>query len=117
MRVGKATRLPLESLLYQTDMFRSIVKSVSMRRLYCDVLIGLADPADTAMVSGYLWSLASAVNVSPEFHMSVTPDFSSERLDGSIAAELKFRLLWVVVALVGALTKKPVRQLFRGMRT
>jgi len=116
-RTGETVRLLRESLPHLIGLLKSFARSVSVRRLSCDISLGLADPADTAAMSGYLWSLASVVNASPKCHLSVKPDFSSERLDGSIAVELKVRLLRIVAAFVGALTKKPVRKSFRGMRT
>jgi hypothetical protein len=116
-RIGETFRLLRESSPHLTDLLRAFERSVSVRGLSCEILFGLNDPADTAATSGYLWSLMSVVNASPKCHLAVRPDFLSERLDGSIAVELKVRLLRIVAAFVRALTKKPVRQLFRGART
>jgi hypothetical protein len=116
------TRMPemgslfIESYPSFANMLTAFTNSISIKRLSFDVAIGLGSPADTAMVSGYLWSLASVVNVYPLIYLSVEPDFQEERLDGSVMIELKVRLLRIALAFIKAFTKKPVRRLFSRMR-
>ncbi|MEE9585685.1 MAG: DUF2953 domain-containing protein [Nitrososphaerales archaeon] len=105
-----------ESYPYFTNVLNAFTKSISIKRLSFNVTIGLGSSADTAIVSGYLWSLASIVNVYPPIYLSVEPDFQEERLDGSMMIELKVRLLRIAVAFIKAFSKKPVRRLFSRMR-
>jgi hypothetical protein len=105
-----------ESLPYLPRLLRTFLRSLSAERFSCNVAIGLDDPADTAVVSGVLWSLGSMINASPRAYLSVEPDFREERLDGYVIAELRVRLVWIALATVSALTKRPVRQLLLGMR-
>ncbi|MCP8316970.1 MAG: DUF2953 domain-containing protein [archaeon] len=104
-----------ESFPYLKHILNAFMKSISIERFSCNVTMGLDSPADTAMISGYMWSLASLVNVFPKAYLSVKPDFQEKRLDGSMMVELKVRLLWIAVALIRAFSKKPIRQLFRKM--
>ncbi|MCL4437371.1 MAG: DUF2953 domain-containing protein [Thaumarchaeota archaeon] len=106
----------LESLPYLPDITRTFLRSITIERLSVDVKLGLGGPVETAVMSGYLWSLASLVNSLPKSGLSVRPNFQEEQLEGSLITDLKIRLLWVAAALVKALTKKPVRQLFTSMR-
>ncbi len=106
----------LESLPYLPSIFRTFMRSLTIERLSADVELGLGSPVETAMVSGYLWSLASVVNVSPKADFSVRPNFQEERFEGSFVTDLKIRLLWIVVAMLKAVTKRPVRRLFTSMR-
>jgi|APFre7841882654_1041346.scaffolds.fasta_scaffold07632_3 hypothetical protein len=81
-------------------------------------LVRLNDPADTAVICGYLWALTSAVSL-PGTHIRVDPYFEGERLTGSLNAEIRSRLLWVVVVFINALREKPIRRLLKnsvGMR-
>jgi hypothetical protein len=106
----------LESLPYLPGIVRTFMRSLTVERFSADVAVGLGSPAETAIISGYLWSLASIVNVLPKVNFSVRPNFQEEQLEGSVATKLKIRLLWIAVALVKAGTKKPVRKLFTSMR-
>ena len=106
----------VESLPYFPSIFRTFIRSLTVERFSADVELGLGSPVETAVVSGYLWSLASLVNISPKADLTVKPNFQEEQLEGSLITDLKIRLLWIAVALVKAVTKKPVRQLFTSMR-
>ena len=106
----------MESLPYFPSIFRTFIRSLTVERFSADVELGLGSPVETAVVSGYLWSLASLVNISPKADLTVKPNFQEEQIEGSLVTDLKIRLLWIVVALVKAVTKKPVRQLFTSMR-
>ncbi len=105
-----------ESLPHLPGIMRTFLKSLTIERFSADVAVGLGSPFDTAIVSGYLWSLASIVNMSPRANFSVRPNFLEEQLEGSLSTDLKIRLLWIFVAFIKAGSKKPVRQLFTGMR-
>ncbi|MCP8312634.1 MAG: DUF2953 domain-containing protein [Candidatus Methylarchaceae archaeon HK02M1] len=115
-RIPETVSLFVESFPYIRNILKAAMKSISIKRFSCDVVMGLDSPVDTAVVSGYLWSLASIVNVFPKVYLSVKPDFQERRLDGSIMVELKVRLLRIVLAFVRAFFKKPVRQFFGKMR-
>ena len=106
----------MESLPYFPSIIRTFMRSLTVERFSADVELGLGSPVETAVVSGYLWSLASLVNISPKADLTVKPNFQEEQLEGSLITDLKIRLLWIAVALVKAVTKKPVRQLFTSMR-
>lgn len=115
-RILRIISLLWESLPYLTRIWNAFLKSISIEKFSFDFIIGLNSPVDTAVVSGYFWSLASVVNVIPNAHLSIKPDFKEERLDGSMIVKLKFRLFWIVASFVKAFTKKPVRLLFKEMR-
>ena len=115
-RMSKILLVLPESFPYLKGILDSCIRSVSVERFSLDVTVGLGSPADTAAVSGYLWSIASIVNVFPSANLSVKPDFQEEQLNGSLDLNVKFRLLWIVGSFIRAFSKKPVRQLFREMR-
>jgi len=106
-----------ESFPYIINILRATMKSSSIERFSCDVVMGLDSPVDTAIVSGYLWALKSIVSVLPNVCLSVKPDFQEQRLDGSMILKLRIIILRIVTAFVRAFFKKPVRQLFRKIKT
>ena len=95
-------------------VLKNLIKSVDIDRLICRISFGLNDPAETAVLSGYLWSLASAVGLS-NTNIFIDPRFDEERLVGDLAADFKARLLWVVVALLLALREDKLRKLLGQM--
>ena len=98
-------------------MGRNILRSLHLEKLSCRMSIGLEDPTDTAVISGYLWSIFSAL-VLFRGNISIEPYFQGERLEGRIAAELKGRVLSIVFAILSGLKEKEIRRLlvemFRG---
>jgi hypothetical protein len=97
-------------------IFRSFGRAARLRRLSIDVSFGVGDPAETAILAGYLWSIAWALDLVPRASLSLHPDLERARLDGSISAELGVRLLPIAVDFLVAFTKKPFRRLLREAR-
>lgn len=87
------------------DLFKSIKVNVS-----CSLRFGLDDPADTAVLSGCFWSVASAAGISKADIMFV-PCFEGQRLEGWFRAEMRARILSLVVAMLSALKEKKTRRL------
>lgn len=115
-RIPKIVMLSVESLPYIFNIFEAFLKSISIKTITIDSTIGFDSPADTAIISGYLWGLASIINVIPNTCLTVKPDFNEERIDGSFVVELKLILLWIAIEGLKALTKKPVRSLLSEIR-
>ena len=113
----------LQMLSLFGDAFPSLVgvlkglqRAVRFRRLSIDVAFGTGDPAETAVLAGYLWSVAWIFELLPRSSLSLRPDLERVRLDGSVSAELRVRMLPIAVAFLVAYTKKPFRRLIREMR-
>jgi hypothetical protein len=104
----------LDALPALMRFLKNLIKSVDIDKIICRISFGLNDPAETAVLSGYLWSLASAVGLS-NTNIFIDPRFDEERLEGDLAADLKARLLWVVVALLLALREDKLRKLLKQM--
>jgi hypothetical protein len=100
----------IEALPALTQVFMDLIRSISMERISCRLSFGLDDPADTAAMSGYLWSIASVIGLY-RANIYIEPYFEGERLDGSLLAEVKARLLWIALVLVKALGEKKIRRL------
>ena len=89
-----------------------LLKSIVFQKLSCRFSFGLNDPAETAVMSGYLWSVASTLGLF-RANVSIEPCFEGERLEGEFVAELKTRLIWIAKAVIDALRKKEIRSLIR----
>ena len=115
-RVPRFLSLLVDAAPSLVGIFRSFGRAIRFRRLSIDVSFGVGDPADTAILAGYLWSFAWALDFMPRTSLSLHPDMERERLDGYISAELGVRLLPIVVAFLNAYTKKPFRRLVKEAR-
>jgi Protein of unknown function (DUF2953) len=116
------SRVPLMLSLLR-DAFPSLVgvlkglqRAVRFRRLSIDVAFGIGDPAETAVLAGYLWSVAWAFERLPHSSLSLRPDLERARLDGTVSAELRVRMLPIVAAFLIAYTKKPFRRFIGEVR-
>ena len=106
----------IESLPYFMDIMESSLRSISIERIALNLIFGLGDSADTAMLGGFFYSVIAIVNVFPNTHFSVEPDLKNERLEGSLNIKVKLRLLRIVATSLKVLTKKPVRSLLWELR-
>jgi hypothetical protein len=95
-------------------ILRDLLKSILFKKVSCRLCFGLDDPAQTAIISGYLWSLASALGLFPA-KIFIEPWFEGERLEGEFIAEIEARLLWAVFAVIQALREKEIRLLLKEM--
>lgn len=115
---SKDPRILIEAIPAFFRVLEGLTGSIHVEHILCEVTFGLNDPADTALIYGYLCALTSVVSV-PGTHIRVDPYFEGERLNGCMNAEIRSRLLWVFVVSINALREKPIRRLLKnsvGMR-
>jgi hypothetical protein len=98
-------------------MARSFRKAVKIRRVSADVTFGLGDPAETALLAGYLWSVAWIPSLSPRISLSIRPDMESIRLEGWIMAQSSVRLLPLVAGFLRSYTQRSFRRLIKEVRS
>jgi hypothetical protein len=94
------------------NFLMDLLKTIVFEKLSCRLCLGLNDPADTAVLSGYLWSVASTLIVF-RANVFIEPSFEGGRLEGVFEAELKARLIHVALAVINALREKEIRSLVR----
>jgi hypothetical protein len=90
----------------------ALLKTIVFERLSCRLCFGLNDPADTAVLSGYLWSVASTLGLF-RANVFIEPCFEGERLEGLFEAKLKTRLIQIAKAVINAFLEKEIRSLIR----
>ena len=61
-------------------------------------------------MSGYLWAIASAMGLF-RANVLISPSFGGIMLEGEFVTEIRARMLWAMVALVGSLREKKIRTL------
>lgn len=115
-RIPRIISLLMESGPYLERILNALLKSTSFEKFYFNVAVGLGDPVNTAVINGYLWSVASLVNIIPNAYFFIEPDFLKVRLDSCLVMDIKIRLLRITIESISAYTKKPVRMLIGELR-
>ncbi len=115
-RIPKIIILIEESLPYLINIFLAFLKSIKIKRIEIDSILGLYDFVDTVKICGYMWAVAPFINLIPNTYFSIEPDFTKERIDGSFIIDIKIKLLKVALASIKAITNKSVRSLLFEMR-
>ncbi|MDD1762086.1 MAG: DUF2953 domain-containing protein [Methanothrix sp.] len=96
------------------DIFIHILRSVILKKFSCCVCFGLDDPADTAVLCGYLYSIAGVLGLYPA-RISIDPWFKGEHLVGDFVAEIEIRPLWTVWAVLWSLRLLQTRLFIKEM--
>lgn len=112
----KMVRASIDSLPTLVMLLRAFRRSISVRSVSARVTFGLGDPAETAVVAGYIWAMSSVVDLPPNISLRVRPDLEKERLEGTAAGEVGVRLLPLAVAFAKAYTRRPFRTLVSEAR-
>jgi len=107
----------LETLPYFQKIFSAFISSLSLEKLVVYLNIGMDSPVDTAQVTGVFWSISSWINLYPNITIYIQPEFMKTRFDGKIELVSELKLLWIVIGLLNLITKKPVRNLIKEIRT
>lgn len=115
-RIPRIISLLVESLPYLQRILNAFLRSTSFEKLYLNITFGSGDPVNTAIINGYLWSVASLINIIPNTYFSIEPDFLKTRLNFYLVMDIKIRLLWIVIESIRAFIKKPVRLLIGELR-
>jgi len=105
-----------ESIPALTILVNSAKRAVRFRKLVADFQVGLGDPAETALLAGYVWACGWVLNRIPRVSFSFYPDFQSLKLESSVHAEARVQLFPLVVGFIRAYLKKPFRQLIKEAR-
>jgi hypothetical protein len=96
------------------NILLDLLKSILLKKISCRLCFGLDDPAQTAIISGYLWSLASVLGLI-QSKIFIEPWFEGERLEGELVAEIEVRLWRAVFAMLRGLREREIRLLLREM--
>jgi hypothetical protein len=116
-KILRIFNLFFESWPHLLNILKAFIKSLSLEKLSVHMTLGFESPADTAMITGYLWSFTYPISALTSIEASVTPDFNNRVLDGDLEMIVKLKLLWIAVEGIRAITKKPVRKLLQEMRS
>jgi len=115
-RLPKIITLLYQSSPYLMRVFNVFLKSITFKRFYLKLTFGSGSPYDKAVISGYLYTLMHLLNLISEVSFFFYSNFQKERFEININLEIRIRLLWLVIEVLRAVIKKPVRSLLNELR-
>lgn len=96
------------------EMAGDILRTVQVEECSLNLSLGTGDAADTARISGYIWS-AAAVALPRKVGFNLDPYFLGEKMDVSVIVDIGARPLLVGLASAKALKAEQVRYLIMNM--
>ncbi len=82
-------------------LVRRMVRSIRIRELSCNATFGLSDPADTGMLTGFLYAASAPIARSPDVSIRLDPVFWDQtfgyRARGSIGITIGRLILPVII--------------------
>ncbi len=107
----------LNALPVLLEMAGDILRTIQVEECSLNLSLGTGDAADTARISGYIWSIWSAAAVALPWKVSfnLDPYFLGEKMDGSVIVDIGARPLLVGLASAKALKEEQVRYLIMNM--
>lgn len=94
------------------ELLGDLGRSIRIEKFSCRLCFGLNDPAQTAIISGYIWFFASLFGISLA-DLVIEPWFDGLRLEGKLDAKIRARLISPIWAVVKSLRRKEIRRLVR----
>ena len=104
----------LNALPALLEMAGDILRTIQVEECSLNLSLGTGDAADTARISGYIWS-AAAVALPRKVSFNLDPYFLGEKMDGSVIVDIGARPLLVGLASAKALKEEQVRYLIMNM--
>lgn len=83
------------------DLAVALTKNLSINRLRGRVTVGLSDPSQTGMLTGFLYAGSGIAKAFlPESRLEIEPSFEKERMDADIELRLSLPLLKTIIPLI-----------------
>lgn len=117
--LGRAAHMfPLlrESMPSLVILGKSGMRGLRLKRLSADFEIGLGDPAETALLAGYIWSFSWLLNRIPRVSFTFRPDMQDFGAEGSVRGDAMLRLFPIAIGFLRAYSRKPFRRLIKEAR-
>ncbi len=96
------------------QVLRALLRSLSLQELTGEVTLGLESPAATGILFGYCSALRYSLWAVEPIDFRMTPVFDRRVLEGRLTVRVRIRrLLLIVVPVIAALMKRPVRERLR----
>ncbi len=94
---------------------KDILKTIDLRKLEGNLIIGLDDHTTTVKIASLIWSIGAIVNSAKPASITVEPKFTEEVIDFEGKMELRINMLILLVCSLALLSKKNIRVLIKEL--
>ncbi|AFV24140.1 hypothetical protein Mpsy_1934 [Methanolobus psychrophilus R15] len=92
-------------------LVEDVLKAIHISEIKFNILYGLDNPADTGMASGYVYALRGYLSTQYErIRLYAEPTFTEEKMDMHMLADVSFRVVSLLPALMTFLLNRDVRR-------
>jgi hypothetical protein len=107
-KIVNLARMLLSPLL---RLVEDVLKAIHISGIKCNLLYGFDNPADTGIVSGYVYAVRGYLNTQYErIRLYAEPTFTEEKMDVHMLADVSFRIVNLLPALVTFIMNRDVRR-------
>lgn len=93
------------------QLVEDVLKKIHISEIKCNLLYGFDNPADTGIVSGYVYALRGYLHTQYDrIRLYAEPTFVEEKMDVHMLADISFRIASLVPAVVTFLLNRDVRR-------
>lgn len=92
-----------------TALARKVVQRIDFRELSCRVTFGLNDPAETGMLSGFLYAAFAPLTRSPAVSVRLHPVFHEQEFAYRVRGSLKVTVGRMIIPVIAFLCDRAVR--------
>lgn len=97
------------------SFLNNLLKSINLKKLEGNLILGLSDHATTVKIASWIWSIGAIVNSKKPTLLTVEPRFTEEIIDFEGEMELKINLLLITIYSLVLLTKRNIRELIKEL--
>lgn len=96
------------------DYLNNILKSIDIKKLEGNLIIGLNDHETTIKIASWIWAIGAIVNTtSKPTSLTVQPKFTEDIIDFEGNINLKVNLLTILIYTLILISKKRIRELIK----
>ena len=108
-KIVNLARMLLSPLL---RLVEDVLKAIHIAEIKCNILYGFDNPADTGIASGYVYAVRGYLNTQYErIRLYAEPTFTEEKMDMHMLADVSFRIVNLLPALVTFIMNRDVRRI------
>ncbi len=108
-KIVNLARMLLSPLL---RLVEDVLKAIHIAEIKCNILYGFDNPADTGIASGYVYAVRGYLNTQYErVRLYAEPTFTEEKMDMHMLADVSFRIVNLLPALVTFIMNRDVRRI------
>ncbi|MCQ6962490.1 DUF2953 domain-containing protein [Methanolobus chelungpuianus] len=94
------------------QLVEDVLKKIHISEIKCNLLYGFDNPADTGIVSGYVYALRGYLHAQYDrIRLYAEPTFVEEKMDVHMLADISFRIASLVPAVMTFLLNRDVRRI------